>query len=209
MSKGYTHEGTPVLVSHDGLQIYHSGTTILTMYSPRTNKWCACKRWGGVKILDNKTDFTTEGFMMFNWDEIVNKDLVVTKEYSTYTIDLEALEKGSRYVNAVLKHHDFLVDEETVKNYEPIKCEFDANNQADFHLDGVELSTPARWRAEFTFHKWSAEHHRSDRIKIYDPALKVQSWHEETMENIRTAMKLYEAAIPNIPVRYRNKKKVV
>lgn len=206
MPKGYTHEGTPLIVSHE-LMVYHTGTTILTMFNPRTNKWDAQKYWGGMKLLDDKTEFTTEGFMMFNWNEIVSKGIVVSDNFNVSSIDLEQTKLHSQYANAILSFHDFHVNKETVKNYKPIKIQFDTQSVSDVYMQGLELSVPYRWNESFSIRKFEiTADHLKGRIQVYDPDLEEQVWHQSSMANIKRAMELYQAAIPNIPVRHRKKK---
>jgi hypothetical protein len=214
MSNNYTHEGTVVL-SGSSVMVYHSGDTILTMYDPHRNRWSAQKRWD-LQLVDGKTPFDHKGFMMFDWHDIVSKELAINKEFSVNRIDMERLVMGARYANAVVRHHDYLVDKDTVGNYDPIKCVFDANSIEDIYVDGVKITVPnASWKGvEFNIRKASKE--ELDRsttswgknLQQYDPDLKDQEWVGTSMEQLHKVWELYKQAIPNIPVRKRGKRGV-
>ena len=210
MSGNYTHEGTPIIVCGDELKIYHGGLVIKNVFCPRTKEWDACKHWGSMKLIDAKTEFTTDGFLMFNWDEIANKDLVINEKFEVSHIDMEALELNSRYLHAIIDMHDFLVDENNIATYEPVKCEFNAKDTNLLFYKGVEFSAPTRWNQETCIRPLDAGGYKgtceAGRLAEYDPALKEQKWFKNTMVNINKAVELYKEAVPNIPIRHRRKK---
>jgi hypothetical protein len=210
MSGNYTHEGTPIIVGGDELKIYHGGLVIKNMFDPRTNKWDAGKHWGTMKLIDAKTDFTTDGFLMFNWEEIVNKDLVINEQFNVSHIDMEVLEMNSRFLHAVIDMHDFLVDDNNIKVYEPVKCEFNTKDINCLYYKGIQFTAPARWSKEIGIRHIDNSSYKdalnSQHIFEYDPALKEQKWHRGSLANINKAVELYKEAVPNIPIRHRRKK---
>lgn len=207
MSVSYTHEGTPLILGGDELKIYHTGNVILNMFNPASSKWDANKYWGTKKLVDNKTEFTVEGFLMFDWKEIVAKDIVVTNEFTVSWIDLESLELASRYLNAVINFHNFTVDEDNIKTYEPIACQFDIRDTSELFYKGVRFSAPTRYNGQTGIRVWKPEDIKEGLIRTYDPKLPIQPWHKEAVANIQKAIDLYTLAVPNIPIRKRGKNK--
>jgi hypothetical protein len=207
----YTHEGTPVLAGGDALRVYHSGDTILTLFNPRTGKFDAGKYWN-LSLLDAKTEFDHKGFMMFDWHDIVAKNLVINEDYTCFKVDMEQLEKSSRFLSAVIDQHEFGVNEEEVLKFPATKCLFDCGDTTSLLYKNLLITAPHGYAANFEVRK-AEEDQASKRIGYggrtwmeYDPSLKVQAWHEKSMEVVKKVMESYKISVPNIPIRKRGKK---